>query len=233
MKIKIFADGADMAGILKEYKKGKVQGFTTNPSLMKKAGVTDYKHFAMEILSNVKDMPISFEVFSDELEAMKKEALEIASWADNVYVKIPVTNTKGEFTGPLLAELAEKHVKLNVTAVFTMEQVKQVAAALSDTVPAIISIFAGRISDTGTDATKIVRESVQYTADRKNIEILWASCRDLYSIVEAEACGCQIITVPNAILEKLKLFGKDLTEYSLETVREFFRDADSLGYKIV
>lgn len=233
MKVKIFADGADMDGILKEYKKGKVQGFTTNPSLMKKAGVTDYKHFAMEILSNVKDMPISFEVFSDELEAMKKEALEIASWADNVYVKIPVTNTKGEFTRSLLTELAEKHVKLNVTAVFTMEQVKQVAAALSDTVPAIISIFAGRISDTGTDATKIMRESVQYTADRKNIEILWASCRDLYSIVEAEACGCQIITVPNAILEKLKLFGKDLKEYSLETVREFFRDAASLGYKIV
>lgn len=233
MKIKIFADGADLKGMLKLHQKNEVQGFTTNPSLMKKAGIADYKSFAIEVLSNISEKPVSFEVFADGLGDMKKEALEIASWGENVYVKLPVTNTRGEFTGPVLTELAEKGVKLNVTAVFTMEQVKRVTAALNHTTPAVISIFAGRISDTGANAGEIMKESVTYTADRENIEILWASCRDLYSIIEAEECGCQIITVPNSILEKKTLFGKDLTEYSLETVKEFFQAAVSLGYKII
>lgn len=233
MKIKIFADGADLEGMLTEYKKGEVQGFTTNPSLMKKAGVADYKSFAKEVLSEIKDMPVSFEVFADELENMEKEALEIASWADNVYVKIPITNTKGEFTGPVLTKLAAQGVKLNVTAIFTLDQTVMAADALDDRTPAIISVFAGRISDTGADAVSIMKESVSYAAAKKNIEILWASCRDLYSIVEAEQAGCHIITVPNAILQKMSLFGKDLTEYSLETVQDFFKDASSLGYKII
>lgn len=233
MTVKIFADGANFDAIMEEYKKGEVQGFTTNPSLMKQAGIKDYKSFAKEVLETIKDLPISFEVFADTLEEMKKEALEINSWAENVYVKIPVTNTKGEFTGEIIKELSEQGVKLNVTAVFTMDQVKMIKECLSETTPAIISIFAGRISDTGVDATIIMKESVELLKDMNKVEILWASCRDLYSIVEADECGCQIITVPNSILSKKSLFGKDLAQYSLETVKDFFADASGLGYCIL
>lgn len=233
LNIKVYADGADLKGMLEEYNKGVASGFTTNPSLMKVAGVTDYKEFAKNVLVEIKDMPISFEVFSDDLDQMEKEATEIASWGENVYVKIPVTNTKGEFTGRIIKTLAEKGVKLNITAVFTMDQVKEILYNLDSNTESIISIFAGRIADTGVDPEPLVREAVELAKQNEKCEILWASCREALSIVQAEKCGCHIITVQNNILEKVSGFGKDLEEYSLETIKGFYKDAISLGYSIL
>ncbi|KLE14505.1 transaldolase [Clostridium sp. C8] len=233
LKVKIYADGADLGSMLKEYEKGIVSGFTTNPSLMKIAGIKSYKAFGKEVLENIKDMPISFEVFGDDKETMLEEAREIYTWGENVYVKIPVVNTKGELNREVIKELADSNVKLNITAIFTINQVKDVLESLNKETPAIISIFAGRIADAGVDPIEIVEEAVEIAREYPNVEILWASCRELYNIVQADKIGCHIITVQNSILNKMNLFGKDLTQYSIETVRDFFKDAKSLGFSIL
>ena len=233
LKVKIYADGADLNSMLKEYDKGLVRGFTTNPSLMKKAGVKDYKGFGKEVVSKITDMPISFEVFADDEELMIKEAREIATWSENIYVKIPVVNTKGEFNKNVINTLSKENVKLNITAVFTIDQVKDILENLEKDSNAIISIFAGRIADTGVDPIDLVKESGELAKEYKNVEILWASCRELYNIFQAENSGCHIITVQNSILDKLDNVGKDLTKYSVETVQDFFKDANSLGFSII
>ena len=233
LKVKIYADGADLNSMLKEYDKGLVRGFTTNPSLMKKAGVKDYKGFGKEVVSKITYMPISFEVFADDEELMIKEAREIATWSENIYVKIPVVNTKGEFNKNVINTLSKENVKLNITAVFTIDQVKDILENLEKDSNAIISIFAGRIADTGVDPIDLVKESVELAKEYKNVEILWASCRELYNIFQAENSGCHIITVQNSILDKLDNVGKDLTKYSVETVQDFFKDANSLGFSII
>ncbi|MGL5244419.1 MAG: transaldolase [Sarcina sp.] len=233
LNIKIFADGANLEGMVEEYNKGIVSGFTTNPSLMKKAGVKDYKKFAKEVLKEIKDMPVSFEVFSDNIDHMEKEAREISTWGENVYIKIPVTNTNGEFTGDIIKKLSDDGIKVNVTAVFTIEQIKEIIKVLNPKTPSIISIFAGRIADTGVDPISIVKEAVELCKDKPNIEILWASCREALNVVHADKSGCEIITITNDILDKFKNFGKPLDEYSLDTVKGFYKDAVSLGYKIL
>lgn len=233
LNTKIYADGADLNSMLEEYNKGIVSGFTTNPSLMKAAGIKNYREFGKEVLNEIKDMPISFEVFGDDEETILKEARELYTWSENVYVKVPVVNTKGEFNGNIIKTLADEKVKLNITAIFTINQVKDVLSVLNKDTPAIISIFAGRIADAGADPVGIMKEAVKLAKDYPKAEILWASCRELYSIIEANNIGCHIITVPNSILKKINLFGKDLTEYSVETVKDFFKDANSLGFSIV
>lgn len=233
LKVKIYADGADLNSMLNEYGKGIVSGFTTNPSLMKSAGVKSYRDFGKEVLNSIKDMPISFEVFGDDKETILKEAREIYTLGENVYVKVPVVNTKGEFNGEVIKELADSNIKLNITAIFTTEQVKEVLECLNKETPAIISIFAGRIADAGVNPIDIVKESISMAKEYQNVEILWASCRELYNIIEADKVGCHIITVQNNILNKINLFGKDLTEYSIETVKAFFKDANSLGFSIL
>lgn len=231
MNIKIFADGADLNGMLEEYKKGVVSGFTTNPSLMKKAGIKSYKEFAKEVIRNI-NMPVSFEVFADDFDGMRREAQELSKLGDNIYVKIPVTNTKGESTVPIIKDLSERGYKLNITAIFTVNQVKEVLSALQFGTPSIISVFAGRIADAGVDPEGIMRESKELCNKVPGAELLWASCRELYSIVQADKIGVDIITVPNNMLKKLNLFGKNLEEYSLETVRGFYKDASGLGFTI-
>ena len=233
MKIKVFADGANIDGMLDMYNNGNVQGFTTNPSLMKAGGVTNYREFAFEVLDKIKDVPVSFEVFADDSESMYKEAKEIASWADNVYVKIPAMNTKGEPTFDLVKKLSAEGVKVNVTTIFTEEQVEKFVDALDPQTPSIISIFAGRIADTGEDPVPLMKWAVEIAAAKPNCEVLWASTRELLNIYHAENCGCQIITVPNNILNKRANIGKDLYEYSQETVQTFARDIETLGFKIL
>lgn len=231
-RIKLYADGADLNGMIEEYKKGIVGGFTTNPTLMKKAGVKSYEEFAKSALKVIPDLPISFEVFSDDLPGMEREARKIRSWGDNVYIKIPVTNTMGESTAPLVKKLSHDGLKLNVTAILTINQVKTVAKALSPTTPSIVSVFAGRIADTGVDPMPIMKESVKILKSNPKAELLWASTRELLNLIQAESCGCHIITITNDILKKVPLVGKDLTQLSLETVQTFYSDAESAGYKI-
>ena len=233
LDIKIYADGADLKSMLEEYNKGIVSGFTTNSSLMKSAGIKNYRDFGKEVVKEIKDMPISFEVFGDDEETILKEARELYTWSENVYVKVPVINTKGEFNGNIIKTLADEKVKLNITAIFTYKQVKDVLSLLNKDTPAIISIFAGRIADAGVDPIGIMKEAIKLAEDYPNVEILWASCRELYSIIEANDIGCHIITVPNNILKKIDLFGKDLNEYSIETVNDFFNDGKSLGFSIL
>ncbi|MFU7517533.1 transaldolase [Clostridium sp. HCS.1] len=233
LKIKIYADGADLKSMLEEYNKGIVSGFTTNPSLMKVAGIKSYRDFGKKILKEIKDMPISFEVFGDDEETIIKEARELFTWGENVYVKIPVVNTKGEFNENIIKTLVEENVKLNITAIFTYKQVKDVMSLLNKDSEAIISIFAGRIADAGVDPIGIMKEAIELSREYPKVEILWASCRELYSIIEANNIGCDIITVQNSILKKIDLLGKDLNEYSIETVNDFFRDANSLGFSIM
>lgn len=233
LKIKIYADGADLKSMLEEYNKGIVSGFTTNPSLMKVAGIKSYRDFGKKILKEIKDMPISFEVFGDDEETIIKEARELYTWSENVYVKVPVVNTKGEFNGNVIKTLADENVKLNITAIFTFNQVKDVLNVLNKDSEAIISIFAGRIADAGVDPIGIMKEAIELSREYPNVEILWASCRELYSIIEANNIGCDIITVQNSILKKIDLLGKDLNEYSIETVNDFFKDANSLGFSIM
>jgi transaldolase len=232
LKVKVFADGADKDGMLAMHGKPFVKGFTTNPTLMRKAGITDYEAFAKDILSTIKDYPISFEVFSDDFAEMKKQALKIASWGENVYVKIPVTNTKGETCYDMVRELAAAGVKQNVTALFTLEQVQAVTDALSNGPAANISVFAGRIADTGVDCLDIMKKSLDIMRPYPQLELIWASPRELYNVVQADEIGCHIITVTNSIIDKLSLLGKDLSEYSLETVKMFYQDATAAGYKI-
>jgi transaldolase len=232
LKIKLFADGADLAGIKEMYQNPFIKGFTTNPTLMRKAGIQDYKAFAYQVLQAIPDRPISFEVFADEFHEMESQALEIASWGKNVSVKIPVTNTRKEFAGQLIRRLSNAGVALNVTALTTLEQVRNVTENLAPNVPAIISVFAGRIADTGRDPTPMMAEAVKIMRDRPKAELIWASPRELLNIFQAESVGCHIITATNDILKKLSLVDKDLDQYSLETVQMFYKDAQAAGYKI-
>jgi transaldolase len=232
-QLKIFADGAALAPMLELYKNPRISGFTTNPTLMRKAGITDYRAFAHEVLASIKDRPISFEVFADEFSEMKRQALEIKTWGDNVYVKIPITNTKRESAAPLIRELASSGVKLNVTALCTVDQVRETAAALKGGAPSVISVFAGRIADTGRDPIPLMKEALTVCrAAGRDIELLWASPRELLNIVQAAEIGCDIITVTPDVLAKLPTIGKDLAQYSLETVQMFHRDAQAAGFKL-
>lgn len=232
LTVKIYADGADRAGIMGHYANTRIKGFTTNPTLMRKAGISDYESFAHEILAEIKDRPISFEVFSDEFDEMERQARLIASWGDNVYVKIPVTNTRGESAVPLVRRLAPEGVKMNVTALFTPQQVREVSDALADAAPSNISIFAGRIADAGVDPLPIMKEALEIMAARPQQELIWASPRELYNVIQADDIGCHIITATSDILAKLKLIGKDLGQYSLETVKMFYDDASAAGFKL-
>jgi transaldolase len=232
LKIKIFADGADLESIRAAASDRRIQGFTTNPTLMRAAGVHDYKAFAHDVLSFVVDRPISFEVFADDFPTMADQAREIASWGPNVYVKVPVTNTKGDFCGPLIAELSHAGIKLNVTAVMTLDQVGRIGEALSDRAPAVISVFAGRIADTGRDPVPHMRRALELVGHRRKVELLWASPRELLNIFQADEIGCHIITVTPDVLKKLALVGKDLDVYSRETVAMFYKDAGAAGYRI-
>lgn len=232
LKVKIFADGADLDGIEAMYANHLIKGFTTNPSLMRKAGVEDYETFARQVLEAVPDRPVSFEVFADEFDAMEDQALRIASWGPNVNVKIPVTNTKGEFCGPLIERLSQAGVKLNVTAIFTLDQVQSVTDALSPRTEAIVSVFAGRVADSGIDPVPLMAAAVSILKAKPMAELLWASPRELLNIFQAEEVGCHIITVSNDVLKKLDLVGKDQAAYSLETVRMFYDDARDAGYSI-
>ncbi|HRE40693.1 MAG TPA: transaldolase [Ignavibacteria bacterium] len=231
-KVKIFADGAEKAGMIEMYNDELISGLTTNPTLMKKAGITDYKAFSKDILSVIKDKPLSLEVFSDDFDEMEKQALEIASWGSNVYVKIPITNTKGESSFDLCKKLSDNNVKLNVTALMTLEQVNHIIPALKDGPGSYISVFAGRIADAGIDPVPLMKEVVSILNQYKNIELIWASPRELLNIIQADEMGCDIITVTNDILKKLPTLGKDLNEFSLDTVKMFYNDAKSAGYKI-
>jgi transaldolase len=233
LPIKIFADGADLEGIIELYRKSYIKGLTTNPTLMRKVGVTDYEVFARQVLETVTEKPISFEVFSDEFPEMRRQALKMRDWQDNVYVKIPITNTKSESALPLIAELAAEGVKLNVTAILTTEQVKGVAASLSKEISAVVSVFAGRIADTGVDPVPAMKESLKLLKQLPQAELLWASVREVLNIFQAAECGCQIVTVPHDILAKAsKLGGMDLVELSLDTVRMFHQDAVAAGFHV-
>ena len=230
LKIKIFADGANINEMKKVYGEGIVSGFTTNPTLMKKDGVTDYVSFAKDVLTVITDMPISFEVFSDDFESMEKQARLIGSWGENVYIKIPVTNTKGENSLKLIERLTGDGLKLNVTAILTVEQVENVMKAISKDTKTIISVFAGRIADTGRDPIPYMKKSLELVRQNSNAELLWASSRELLNIVQANECGCDIVTVTNDIIKKLAMLNKDLDELSLDTVKMFYNDAASAGY---
>ena len=232
LNVKIFADGADKAGMLEMYAKPFIKGLTTNPTLMKKAGITDYRAFCKDILTSISDKPLSFEVFSDDFEEMEAQALEIASWGDNVYVKIPVTNTKQETAYALIEKLAAKKVKLNVTAIMTLSQVRDVVAALDPNVPSYVSVFAGRIADTGRDPVPLMAAAVEMLKVAPAAELIWASPRELLNIFQADQIGCHVITVTNDILKKLSLVGYDLDDYSLDTVKMFYNDATSAGFKL-
>jgi transaldolase len=232
LRVKIFADGADLKSMKEAAAEPLVKGFTTNPSLMRQAGVSDYKAFALDVLKLIPDRPVSFEVFADDFPTMEAQGREIASWGDNVYVKVPVTNTKGEFAGPLMTRLSGSGIKLNVTALMTNEQVKRVAASLANDTPAIVSVFAGRIADTGRDPVPLMREAVSLLKERPKAELLWASPRELLNVFQAHEVGCHIITASGDIIRKLTLVGKDLGSYSLETVAIFYDDALKAGFAI-
>jgi transaldolase len=232
LKVKLFADGADRAGILRMYANPLIRGFTTNPTLMRKAGITDYEAFAKDIVSAVPDRPISFEVFADEFAEMERQALKISRWGENVYTKIPVTNTRGESSLNLVCRLARQGVKLNVTALMALQQVEEVGAALAGGPPAYVSMFAGRIADTGRDPVPIMAEAVDILRQYSNVELIWASPRELLNIFQADSVGCHIITATHDLLHKLALVGKDLDDYSLDTVKMFHRDAAQAGFEL-
>jgi transaldolase len=232
LTVQIFADGADLETIKALYAKPWIRGFTTNPTLMRKAGVADYRRFAADVLRAVPDRPVSFEVFTDDFDEMERQAREIASWGPNVDVKIPVTNTRRESAGPLIQRLSQAGVHVNVTAVLTLEQVKTIAASLAEDTRAIVSVFAGRVADTGVDPVPLMREALKILQARPRAQLLWASPRELLNLVQAGEIGCHIITVTHDILAKLALLGKDHDDYSLETVEMFHRDAAAAGYTI-
>jgi len=232
LKIKLFADGADREGIERLARDPRIAGFTTNPTLMRKAGITDYEGFARDILSLIGRRPISYEVFADEFGEMRRQALQIATWGANVYVKIPVTNTRAESAAQLIRELSQEGVKLNVTAVMTASQVETVAKALSASPSAYISVFAGRIADTGRDPLPIMRESLAIMKSNSKLELIWASPRELLNVFQANDAGVHVITATHDILAKLELVGKDLLDYSLDTVKMFHRDAVTAGFSL-
>lgn len=230
--MKIFADGADLGDMTRLYGNPVIQGFTTNPTLMCKAGICDYSAFAQKVLSLISDRPISFEVFSDDFEEMKDHALKIAAWAGNVFVKIPVTNTRGESSAPLIRCLSKRGIKLNVTALLTLRQVEEVSEAMSESPAGYVSVFAGRIADTGRDPVPMMREAVSILSRHPQLELIWASPRELLNVIQADEIGCQVITATSDILKKLSLIGKDLDEYSLETVKMFRDDATKAGFAL-
>jgi transaldolase len=232
LKVKIFADGADKTGMLEMYAKPYIKGLTTNPTLMKKAGINDYRTFCKDILTYIKDKPLSFEVFSDDFVEMERQAMEIASWGKNVYVKIPVTNTKQETCYSLVRKLASQKVKLNVTAIMTLAQVNDVTASLDPNVPSYVSVFAGRIADTGRDPVPMMASAVEILKAVPEAELIWASPRELLNIFQADEIGCHVITVTNDILKKLTFVGKDLKEFSLDTVKMFYNDAVGAGFRL-
>ena len=232
LKVKLFADGADRQTMLDMAAKPYIKGLTTNPTLMRAAGVLDYPAFAKDVLSYITDKPISFEVFSDDFDEMEKQALEIASWGSNVFVKIPVTNTKGEEATKLIARLAGQKVQLNVTAILTLEQVKDVVASLHSEIPSFVSVFAGRIADTGRDPVPMMVQAVEMLRPLEKSELIWASPRELLNIFQADEVGCHVITATSDVLKKLGLIGKDLADYSLDTVKMFYRDAQAAGYSL-
>ena len=233
LKIQIYADGADKKGILDLYAKPYIKGLTTNPTLMNKSGIKDYEAFAKDILQNVTAKPISLEVFTDEFPEMQRQAAKIASWGQNVYVKIPITNSRGESSLPLIKELAQRGVKLNITALLTLPQVAGVAEVLNSAVPSVVSVFAGRIADTGVDPMPIMRAARALLGSQPKAELLWASVREVLNIFQAEESGCSIVTVPHDILGKAaKMYGMDLTALSLDTVRMFAKDAAEAGFQI-
>ena len=232
LTVKIYADGAERAGMLEMYAHPLVKGFTTNPTLMRRAGISDYRAFAQEIIACIPDRPISFEVFSDDFAEMERQALEISSWGGNVYVKIPITNTRGQFSGPLLRRLAAAGVRLNVTAMMALDQLRQASECLQDGPSGYLSVFAGRIADTGRDPLPLMAAAVELLRPYPQLELIWASPRELLNIFQADAIGCQIITVSHDVLRKLSLVGKDLHEYSLDTVRMFRDDAVKAGYAL-
>ena len=234
LKVKIFADGADKLDMFAMYNKPYIKGLTTNPTLMRKSGIKDYRSFCKEILIQIKDKPISFEVFSDDFLEMERQAIEIASWGENVYVKIPILNTKGISTASLIQELSHSGVKVNVTAVLTEEQIQEALKVLAGGAPSILSIFAGRIADTARDPNPLVKDAVEAAKKKApSVEVLWASTREVYNLIEAEKAGCQIITVPGSILEKYRdMRTKTLHEVSLDTVKTFKKDSDAAGYSL-
>ena len=232
LKVKIFADGADQAAMLDMYAKPYIRGLTTNPTLMRKSGIANYRAFAKEILSQINDKPVCFEVLADDFAEMERQALEIASWGSNVYVKVPVTNTKRETSCALIKRLADRQVKLNVTAIMTLAQLEDVLTALNPATASYLSVFAGRIADTGIDPLPLMRKAVEMLKVNSNAELVWASSRETFNIFQADAIGCQVITVTNDILNKLSLIGYDLTEYSLDTVKMFYEDARKAGFSL-
>jgi len=232
LSVKLFADGADKAGMLEMAAKPFIKGLTTNPTLMRKAGITDYKSFALDVLKDIPNKPISFEVFSDDFEEMERQAIQIAGWGENVYVKIPITNTQRQSACDLVRKLSMRGIKLNVTALMTLKQVREVAASLDPAVPSYISVFAGRIADTGVDPVPMMREAVQLIGNSTKTELIWASPRELLNVFHADSVGCHIITATNDILKKLELIGKNLGEYSLDTVKMFYLDAKAAGFSI-
>jgi transaldolase len=232
LRTKIFADGADLAGMLEMAQKPYIAGFTTNPTLMRKAGITDYRAFARQVVRAIPEKPISFEVFSDEFAQMERQAREIATWGRDVYVKIPVTNTQGESTRPLIERLAAEGIKLNVTALMTVSQVREVSAALKDGALSYISVFAGRVADTGCDPVPLMAEALEVMKPYPTQRLIWASPRELFNVFHADSIGCHVITVTNDILKKLTLVDKDLLAYSLDTVKMFHDDATAAGFAL-
>jgi len=230
--IKLFADGADKQGILDMYKNPRIDGFTTNPTLMRKAGITDYVTFAKEILDEISDKPVSFEVFADEYEEMEQQALKISKWGENVYVKIPVMNTKKIPSYELIRHLSLKGVKINITAIMTLEQVHLVSESVIGGPSCFVSVFAGRIADTGVDPVPLMRQALKILKIAPNAELLWASPREVFNVYQAESIGCHIITATNDILKKLNMKAKDLTEFSQETVQMFHQDAQASGFRL-
>lgn len=230
LKVAIFADGAEKAGMLEMYAKPYIKGFTTNPTLMRTAGVNDYERFAREILQEIPDRPISFEVFADDFAEMARQARKIATWGKNVRVKIPITNTRRESSVRLCERLTREGIPLNVTALFTLEQVQLVVDAVAGGAPTYVSVFAGRIADTGVDPVPLMAEAVRRLVEAPNAELIWASPRELLNIFQADAIGCHVITVTNDILKKLNLVGKDLSNYSLDTVEMFYNDGKAAGF---
>lgn len=232
LKIKIFADGAEKEHIMALYQNPVIEGFTTNPTLMRKAGITDYRGFARDLLQEITDRPISFEVFADDFPEMKRQALEIAGWGENVYIKIPITNNKGESSNELIRALSAEKVKLNVTAILATDQVRALIPYVKEAPSAFVSVFAGRIADTGRDPVPLMAECVEMLKSYTNLELLWASSRELLNIIQADSVGCDIITVTPEILKKMELVGKDLHEFSLDTVKMFYEDGRKSGFSL-
>ena len=232
LKVKLYADGADRDGMLEMYEQPYIQGFTTNPTLMKKVGISDYEAFAHDILRSIPDRPISFEVFADEFDEMERQALKIKTWGDNVFIKIPISNTRKEMSYDLIERLSEAGVRLNITAILTLDQVRNVAEAVKNGPESIVSVFAGRIADTGLDPVPIMGEALEILKVAPRAELLWASPREVLNIYQADAIGCHIITATNDIIRKLSLASKDLAQYSLETVQMFYDDAQKAGYSL-